>query len=287
MLEKEGDTVAWESRGGGPRKYFTRTRRIAGGFVREYYGTGPFAELKALELAQERDRLGRTARWRNLRVGLEQADKLVIAFSDKTDFLLSATLAATGYHNHRGAWRKRQKAGFIQASGKPLPGDIRGLIHEAQTGRVDAIEALRNCLSQPEIWQDAMVFGQQAEGVWLDFLARKEPRSITELKEAMDSLRRQMSPPSPSPIDFLLTERVIVTQMEMRACELLGRPSGEFTVPATIQNLLNALRRKAVKRIRRARDVLVLARQKLCPAMNRRTVARLLDEANSSTGIAI
>ena len=134
-----------ENCGAGPRKYFTRTRRVRSGFVREYYGIGPFAELKALELAQERDRLGRTARWRNLRLNLEQADKLVISFCARTEFLLGATLAATGHHNHRGVWRKRQKAGFIHGSGKPLPGDIRGLIHQAQTGRVDAIEALKAC----------------------------------------------------------------------------------------------------------------------------------------------
>lgn len=100
--------MGWESRGGGGR-YYTRSRRVAGRVEREYVGTGPGAELVAIqdELAR-RDRKADQEKWKTIVGQLDLATRELARYARETDRLVRAALLAAGYHQHaRGNWRRR------------------------------------------------------------------------------------------------------------------------------------------------------------------------------------
>ena len=133
--------------------YLTRTIRVDGGFVREYYGAGPLARIMAEEFARERDHMGRSELWRKIRKKLELAHKQVFAFCAKTDVLLRATLLAAGYRNHRGVWRRRKPTGYVQNADRTVPTDLSALIKQAQAANFPSVVALQKYLKgHAEIW---------------------------------------------------------------------------------------------------------------------------------------
>jgi len=101
--------VAWETRARGGR-YYTRSRRVTGRVVREYLGTGPFAEALARQDAAARDQHRERA---DEERALCESDAALTALVDdlieSTDALAAAVLVLTGYHqHHRGEWRRRR-----------------------------------------------------------------------------------------------------------------------------------------------------------------------------------
>jgi hypothetical protein len=102
--------VAWERRERGGR-YYTRSWRRNGRVVREYVGTGPFAqiiassdrtrrELKKAEWEQERDRQVRDMeRLEALAAPLEE-------LSEVAEVLAHAHLLDAGYHRRKGEYRR-------------------------------------------------------------------------------------------------------------------------------------------------------------------------------------
>lgn len=100
--------MSWERRERGGR-YYTRSRRENGRVVREYVGGGERGELFALlDAAKREDRAEARAA-----IDAERAAPLAIrerltALSDDLDALVRATLVASGYHCHRGEWRRKR-----------------------------------------------------------------------------------------------------------------------------------------------------------------------------------
>ena len=100
--------MAWEKRKRG--KYYYRTRRTDGRYVRQYVGRG-----KVANLAAETDELRRTAHKLGAKECQEQAkclaevDKSLEKLCRLSDLLVRASLLAAGYHQHnRGEWRRRR-----------------------------------------------------------------------------------------------------------------------------------------------------------------------------------
>jgi hypothetical protein len=113
--------MSWETRRGGKR-YYTRSRRVAGRVVREYVGTGGRAEEAAA--ADE----ARRRQWLSERDTLCALDALLDQFHTLADLLVEATLLAAGYHRHnRGQWRKR-RAPTTPPQQLPAPADSVGSV---------------------------------------------------------------------------------------------------------------------------------------------------------------
>jgi hypothetical protein len=101
--------MAWETRNGKGR-YYTRSRRVNGKVVREYFGSGPAAEQAALDDALER--LRRSERRRKFAIDQVQRateQQRVEAYCQWVEVVMRAELVAAGYHYHRGEWRKRRE----------------------------------------------------------------------------------------------------------------------------------------------------------------------------------
>jgi hypothetical protein len=100
--------MAWERRRNGT--YYYRTHKRHGRVVKEYVGSGPFAEIAA-----EHDALARTARaedaetQRRARAEIREFDATVEVFAGSLETLTRASLLLAGYHRHHGGeWRKRR-----------------------------------------------------------------------------------------------------------------------------------------------------------------------------------
>ncbi len=86
-----------------------RSRRSPedGRVVREYIGTGPLAEIVA-KSDRTKWELGEAERKRE-KTELERLEALaapVLTLSEAAEVLLRAHLIASGYHRHKGEWRR-------------------------------------------------------------------------------------------------------------------------------------------------------------------------------------
>lgn len=102
--------MAWERRERGDR-YYTRSRREGGRVVREYVGSGPFAELVAQAdrvAREEREAAAMRERWG--REKLEALAAPVLELSEAAEVLVRAHLIAAGCHRHKGEWRRARRS---------------------------------------------------------------------------------------------------------------------------------------------------------------------------------
>ena len=99
--------MGWEKRERGTR-YYTRSRRIGDRVLKEYVGTGPLAELAALQDKAQRLRREEEERaWKREREDLERLDGTAGELCELAELLTRAALLAAGYRQHyRGEWRK-------------------------------------------------------------------------------------------------------------------------------------------------------------------------------------
>jgi hypothetical protein len=97
--------VAWERRGG--NLYYYRCEREGGGVRKRYIGTGEVAELiahadAALRLAREQRQAREGAELERLEALCAPLEEL----SEAADVLARAQLVASGYHRHKGEYRR-------------------------------------------------------------------------------------------------------------------------------------------------------------------------------------
>jgi len=96
--------MAWEQRG--TRRYYSRTRRLNGRRVREYYGSGERAEQAAAE--DEYRQALRTLTRDAIKKHVERfADAVLGRLEGVTQRLTRACLLAAGFRQHeQGEWRR-------------------------------------------------------------------------------------------------------------------------------------------------------------------------------------
>jgi hypothetical protein len=101
--------MGWETRQRGGR-YYTRSRKVNGRVVREYVGTGRFADLAAAQdVAEREERSVAMASLRKEQERLAPAEMALAELDVVVEDLARAALVGAGYHrHHRGAWRKRR-----------------------------------------------------------------------------------------------------------------------------------------------------------------------------------
>lgn len=101
--------MGWETRH--RRRYYYRARKVNGRVVRDYVGTGLFAELAAdADAEAQQQRQAQRQAEREERQRLDALDTHLIELHHAIEDLVHATLVLAGYHrHHRGAWRKRRE----------------------------------------------------------------------------------------------------------------------------------------------------------------------------------
>ena len=103
--------MGWETRKKGPRRYYTRSRREGGRVIRQYIGGGMLGRLAAqLDEIERRQREEETAYWREERERFEQNATFVGELEEAAGVLVRAHLLASGFHQHKGQWRRQRGA---------------------------------------------------------------------------------------------------------------------------------------------------------------------------------
>jgi len=99
--------MAWERRQRGGL-YYTRTRRINGRQIREYYGGGLLGRLAEAQAEEEQcQREQERVRWLKTKTEIAARESPLNDLDEACNQVIHASLKAAGYYYYRGEWRKR------------------------------------------------------------------------------------------------------------------------------------------------------------------------------------
>ena len=89
--------------------YYYRSVREGGRVRKEYVGGGVLGEVAAaLDELKRRQREEEVAYWREERERLERSAAFLHELAEATEVLLRAQLLASGFHKHKGQWRRKR-----------------------------------------------------------------------------------------------------------------------------------------------------------------------------------
>ena len=92
--------------------YLYRFKREGRRVVTEYLGRGEFAGIMAtLEAEDQAERVEARAAIRAEREAQLRIDRQIDALGDLVRLVTRATMVASGYHTHKGQWRKQRHGG--------------------------------------------------------------------------------------------------------------------------------------------------------------------------------
>lgn len=99
--------MAWEQRGNS--LYYYRKRRNGKQVSSEYVGSGPMARLVSDLDQEERDEQKHTStQWHRQKQEVRSVELDLAQLHEMTNHLIKATLLVSGYHPHKGQWRKKR-----------------------------------------------------------------------------------------------------------------------------------------------------------------------------------
>jgi hypothetical protein len=102
--------VGWEARKRGAGLYYYRSVRSGERIKKEYVGGGLLGQLAAkLDEAERLRRKEEVAYWEAERERLQRSATFLQELEEAAEVLTRAHLLASGCHQHKGQWRRRQR----------------------------------------------------------------------------------------------------------------------------------------------------------------------------------
>jgi hypothetical protein len=207
--------MAWE------RGYYYRVRKVNGGVVREYVGTGEVAELVAQMDALERERRRlETLEQSQEKDELKALDARLKAMSERTELAARAALLAAGFTSTSAANGEddvSKPTTAAQASPKKHD-ELLALTDRAQKGDKTALPALRELLKEPAAAD--LLGGDLAKQAQLTLINKFSGQNLLfreSLTRKLDLLREELAGPNPTPLERLLVERIVACWLPRRA----------------------------------------------------------------------
>jgi hypothetical protein len=274
--------VGWEQRNG-RGCYYTRTRRVNGRFVRQYFGAGPAGHLAAAE-----DGLKRESRRREAEEGqrLRDADRALSSFCGQVERLARAALVVAGYHrHHRCEWRRKmittttgddrvsQTSGTDPVETEPagpryMPEEeVRELLARAATGDTSVLPELRRCLdADPDTWQRYGDVARQEEDDWLESMYGADLMAQECARRKLRQLRDELAGPGAGPVERLLAEAAAACWLQARQAGRLVARADRAVTSVALLGYLQKRQTAAQRRELQALRSLVVVRKLLRPA---------------------
>ena len=99
--------MGWENRSG--QMYYYRKKRIGKQIVSEYIGSGVLAEAIALiDTEKRKNAKWKLQEWKQLKTEVKEIDQNLDLAGNWIRALIRANMLLTGYHPHKGQWRKNR-----------------------------------------------------------------------------------------------------------------------------------------------------------------------------------
>jgi hypothetical protein len=117
---------------------------------------------------------------------------------------------------------------------EPYTDEVRELLERAQGGDANVLPQLRELLdNRPELWRRLGDLVSHVEEALLDLAADQSLLAKESIRRRMDELRAELSVPTPTPVEKLLIDRVVVTWAQCHLADLdelqrvrSGKPQG-------------------------------------------------------------
>jgi hypothetical protein len=280
--------MGWETRRSGGR-YFTTTHRVAGRFVRRYWGGAVIGELAAALFAQRRlEREQQARREKVERERLREAVAPLQELCEATDLLTRASLLAAGFWQHaRGEWRRRLKmTGEVVERGAVLagPGDLAELARRVQAGDAGALSALRATLERkPEVWRRYGDLAAHAQEALVRHAAGDNPIVAESLRLKAEEIKTELAGPAPTPLERLLAERGAACWLQVGYFDALSAANPE--VSPRQAEVIRRNQDSASRRYLAALRALAVVRRLLAPAAKAGPKRRKRREAAAGTRV--
>jgi transposase len=102
--------MGWETRERGVTSYYYRSVRSGDRVRKEYVGTGLIGQIAAqLDEYERRQKEEKSLYWKEEKERLVQSAAFLQELTEAAEVLVRAYLLASGFHQHKGQWRRRQR----------------------------------------------------------------------------------------------------------------------------------------------------------------------------------
>lgn len=101
------------------------------------------------------------------------------------------------------------------------PSALQVVLNRARAGDYAVLPELKQVLDEdPSIWQRCYQLVSMTEQAWLDKIAEKNLLLSQSIRRHVEQLKRDLAGPSPSPLEQLLAERIVVCWLGVQHAEL-------------------------------------------------------------------
>jgi hypothetical protein len=98
---------------------------------------------------------------------------------------------------------------------EPTTMRLEAVLDLARSGRKEILPMLRQVLDKhPELWQHFGNLALQTQESWLLLISGKDLYLAESLRLHLDTMRKEMAGPSPSPLDRLLVDRILACHVQ-------------------------------------------------------------------------
>ena len=249
--------MGWERRG--KCNNYTRSRKVNGKVVREYYGVGLIGELAStLDKLHRAERIERENKFKEELAQVQQTDEAIEAFCFSVKTLFRAVLYANGYHQHdRGQWRRRRATQPQQSNSIVPNSDLQTLLLRAELGDITVLADLRACLKDHrEIWNEANALGLETERELISLVAGKDMVLGELIRSRLAEMRRALASTTGLPVELILRDLIVLSWLNATYADILIAGNQNKPLTSAHRNLLELRQRKARRQLKTALKML-------------------------------
>lgn len=269
--------MAWETRNN-KGKYYTRSVRLGGRIIREYVGSGAVAQAEAEADAQARHQREQARQAdRAVQARWETQETITREFSAAVEALLRQMLRRAGYHRHHGGgeWRKRRQTQdmtskdmaiqeqAIRAARVPETQDERSEFLSRALGGDQA--AVPMALAILRRYPKELILNVSSPRQALVELWATGPMPRQLIANEYDARLAAVAGPDATPLELVLVERVVVSQMQVSKFEREYTRNIENTIGTSMADFMERRLDRAHKRLLSAVKTLAQVRRLQVP----------------------
>jgi hypothetical protein len=106
--------------------------------------------------------------------------------------------------------------------------DLTQLVQRGMTGDRTVLPAIRQLLdTQPVLWREVESLAVRVEQAWMELLAGPDLVAQEILTRQLQTLKRELEGPEPTPLERLIIERIAVCWLQVQHADLVATRHGQ------------------------------------------------------------